>query len=85
MLILSRKKDESIIIGENIEIQVMEIEDGKVKIGIKAPKSVSIHRSEVYERIQSENREAKDSIKSFETFAQKIKENTKVFSKKDDK
>lgn len=55
MLILSRKKDESIIIDGNIEIKIVEIEDGKVKIGIDAPKNIDIMRKELYKRIQEEN------------------------------
>jgi carbon storage regulator len=55
MLILTRKKDESIIIDGNIEIKIVEIEDGKVKIGIEAPKDIDIKRKELYERIQEEN------------------------------
>ena len=58
MLILSRKKDESIIIGGNIEIKILEIEDGKVRIGIEAPKDVDIFREELYRTIQEENIEA---------------------------
>jgi len=58
MLVLTRKKNESIIIGDNVEIVVAGIEDGKVKLGIKAPKDIDIHRKEVYENIQYENREA---------------------------
>lgn len=55
MLILTRKKDESIIIDGNIEIRILEIEDGKVSIGIKAPKEVDIFRKEIYESIEVEN------------------------------
>ena len=58
MLILTRKKDEKIIIGEDIEITITDIEDGKVKLGIEAPKNIDIHRKEVYEEIQNENKEA---------------------------
>ncbi len=58
MLILTRKQDESIVIGEDIIIKVVGVEDGRVKLGISAPKDVSIHRHEVYEAIQQENREA---------------------------
>lgn len=61
MLILTRKTNESIIINDNIEIVVVGIEDGKVKLGIKAPKEVDIHRKEVYETIQQENRQAANS------------------------
>jgi len=56
MLILTRKKGESIIISGNIEIQIINIEDGKVKIGIEAPKEVSVFRSEVLENIKNENK-----------------------------
>lgn len=55
MLILSRKQDESIIIDGNIEIKILEIEDGKVKIGIEAPKEIEIFRQELYKSIKEEN------------------------------
>lgn len=58
MLVLTRKSNESIIINGNIEIKVIEIEDGKVKLGIDAPKEIEIHRKEVYEEIQEENKKA---------------------------
>lgn len=58
MLILSRKKEESIIIGKDIEIVVIGIEGDQVKIGINAPRSVEIYRKEVYLAIQKENRQA---------------------------
>ncbi len=59
MLILTRKKDESIIINDNIEVMVIESDDGKVKLGINAPKEVKIHRKEVYESIIAENKASK--------------------------
>ncbi len=69
MLILTRKKDESIIIDGNIEIIVSDIEDGKVRLGIKAPKDIDIYRKEIYVTIQNENKEAanlgKIDIKDF--------------------
>ena len=58
MLILSRKKDESIIIGGNIEIKILEIHESKVRIGIKAPQDIDIFREELYKSIQEENIEA---------------------------
>lgn len=58
MLALSRKKGESIIIGDDIEIKILEISGDKVRIGIEAPKEVSIHRQEIYLQIQEENKEA---------------------------
>ncbi len=58
MLVLSRKKDEKIIIGDSISIMVIEIRGDKVRLGIDAPREVSVHRREVYDAIQSEkNRE----------------------------
>jgi carbon storage regulator len=58
MLVLSRQKDETIIIGDNIEITVVDIRGDKVRLGVSAPKEVSVHRKEVYEAIRRENREA---------------------------
>lgn len=63
MLILSRKKEESIMIGDNIEIVVVDIDEGKVKLGIRAPKDIEIHRREIYEEIQKSNKEAANSKK----------------------
>ena len=61
MLALSRKKDEAIVINNNIEITVLEVKGDHVKLGISAPKSVSIYRKEVYLQIQESNREAADA------------------------
>lgn len=58
MLVLSRKLDESIIIGDDIVVTVVDVKGEQIKIGITAPKNVSIHRKEVYEAIQDENRAA---------------------------
>ncbi len=58
MLIITRKKGESLMIGDDIEIVINKIEDGSVKIGINAPKDVTILRKELYEQIETENREA---------------------------
>ncbi|MCA8988306.1 MAG: carbon storage regulator CsrA [Planctomycetaceae bacterium] len=52
MLVLSRKQDEKIIIGDNISLMVISIQGDKVRLGIEAPKDVSIHRQEVYEAIK---------------------------------
>ena len=61
MLILSRKIDESIILGDNVEIRILDIQDGRVKIGIEAPKEISIIRRELYEEVKDENIEALES------------------------
>ena len=56
MLIITRKKGESLMIGEDIEITVSRIEDGSVKIGINAPKSINILRKELLEEVKNENK-----------------------------
>lgn len=58
MLILSRKKDESIIIDGNIELTIIEVKDNQVRIGINAPKNIPVHRKEVYQEIQQQAKEA---------------------------
>ncbi|EMS72417.1 carbon storage regulator CsrA [Ruminiclostridium cellobioparum] len=58
MLVLSRKKDQGIVIGENIELTIIEIQGDQVRIGIKAPKNVSIYRTEIFLEIQDENKKA---------------------------
>jgi len=60
MLVLSRQKDESIIIGDDVEIIIVDVRGDKVRLGITAPKEVSVHRREVYDAIQRE-KNAKDS------------------------
>lgn len=58
MLVLSRKKGESIMIGDQIEVKILSTEGDQVKVGIVAPKTVMVHRSEVFEAIQAQNKEA---------------------------
>ena len=58
MLVLARKKGESIVIGDGIEITVLSSEGDTVKLGVTAPKHVEIHRKEVYEAIQKSNEAA---------------------------
>jgi carbon storage regulator len=61
MLVLSRKKDEKIIIGDNITLMVIEIRGDKVRLGIDAPKDVSVHREEVYNAIKRERNGASET------------------------
>lgn len=56
MLVLSRKKDESIVIRDDIVITVVEVRGDKVRLGIEAPKEVPVHRREVYEKIKESER-----------------------------
>jgi carbon storage regulator len=58
MLVLTRKENESIMIGNEIEVKVLDLKDNQVKIGIVAPRSVAVHRREVYLAIQAENAQA---------------------------
>ncbi|MBN8690276.1 MAG: carbon storage regulator CsrA [Armatimonadetes bacterium] len=55
MLVLTRKVNQSIIIGDDVEVVVLEVRGEQVRIGIKAPKSVAVHRQEVYQQIKDEN------------------------------
>ncbi len=57
MLVLSRQRDESIFIGDNIKITVVDIRGDKVRLGIEAPTEIPVHRQEVYEAIQRENQQ----------------------------
>ncbi|MCA9430546.1 MAG: carbon storage regulator CsrA, partial [Candidatus Omnitrophica bacterium] len=63
MLVLSRKKDEVIMVGDDIEITLVDIRGDQVKIGVSAPRSVSIHRKEIYDAIQQENKAAAQASK----------------------
>jgi carbon storage regulator len=58
MLVLSRQRDESIMIGDNVQITVVDIRGDKVRLGIVAPAEIPVHRKEVFDAIQRENRKA---------------------------
>lgn len=60
MLILTRRVGESIIMGDDIEINVLSIKAHQVRLGITAPKNLSVHREEIYKKIQEEKRAKKD-------------------------
>ena len=61
MLALSRKKDESLIIDNNIEVTILDIRGDQVKVGINAPKEIPIYRKEVYLQIQEANKQAMEA------------------------
>ncbi|WP_019153840.1 carbon storage regulator CsrA [Robertmurraya massiliosenegalensis] len=71
MLVLSRKIKESIIVGDQIEISILSIDGDQVKIGINAPKSIDVHRKEIYTSIQQENQSAVSTDKSLIKFIKK--------------
>lgn len=58
MLVLSRHRDESIMIGDDVVVTIVDIRGDKVRLGIDAPQDIPVHRQEVYEAIQRENRKA---------------------------
>lgn len=66
MLVLSRQRDESIMIGDDVEITIVDVRGDKVRLGINAPRSIAVHRKEIYEAIQREkaqNKEQQDGKK----------------------
>jgi len=73
MLALSRKSNESIMLGNDIEITVLEIRGDQVKIGVKAPKEVAIFRKEIYLQIQEENKKATEQSVDRETLEKLFK------------
>jgi carbon storage regulator len=72
MLVLSRKPEEGIMIGEEITVTVLSVHEGQVKLGIQAPGSVKIYRTEVYEEVQRNNLQATRTPKTAVTRAAKM-------------
>lgn len=60
MLVLSRQRDESIMIGDDIEITIVDVRGDKVRLGISCPRSIAVHRKEIYEAIQREKQQRKE-------------------------
>jgi len=83
MLVLSRKKGQSIIIGDNIEITVVEIQGDTVRIGVNAPREVAIHRQEVFDQIAAENQQAQQS-EGLQLKLRQLTELSKQADKKDE-
>jgi carbon storage regulator len=75
MLVLARKRDQSIMIGDEIEIIVVDVHGDQVKLGITAPRHIPVHRKEIYEEIQREN------IRAAEARAEKISGLEALFKK----
>lgn len=73
MLVLSRKKGETIIVGDNIEVCIIDIQGDNVRVGIKAPREVSVFRKEIFEEIKRENLKAADNIQSLTGALEKLK------------
>ncbi|MCB1323821.1 MAG: carbon storage regulator CsrA [Spirochaetales bacterium] len=75
MLVLARRINESIMIGDDIEVVVVDMKGDQIKLGIRAPRHVSVHRSEVYREIQEQNRRAAesspDALKNLDVLIQK--------------
>jgi carbon storage regulator len=81
MLVLSRKNNESIMIGGQIEVVVLGIENDTVKLGIRAPKEVDIYRKELYVAIQSSNREAAQASVSLNELTELLRSDRIVIDK----
>jgi carbon storage regulator len=75
MLFLTRKPNQSIVIGDDIELTVIEVRGDQVRIGIEAPKSISVHRKEIYEQIKAQNlRASKVDKEALDTIDKAINE-----------
>ncbi|WP_061212764.1 carbon storage regulator CsrA [Syntrophomonas wolfei] len=74
MLVLSRKKDQAIVIGEQITVSIIDIQGDNVRIGISAPLDIRIYRQEIYDEIQEENRKAAENLDKLKKQVQNLKD-----------
>ena len=81
MLVLSRQRDESIMIGDDVEIIIVDVRGDKVRLGITAPKDIPVHRREIYDAIKREKGLSPESKEQQENGTQKKSENEKEQSK----
>jgi len=81
MLVLARRLNESIMIGDDIEVVVIDIKGDQVKLGIKAPRKITVHRKEIYQEIKQENIAAMGS----EFDPKKLRDLSDIFKKDKDK
>lgn len=82
MLVLSRKIGETIIIDDKIEVTVLDVQGDMVKIGVNAPRNISIFRQEVYQEIQAENLRASQNVAKIHGSLEKIKELSQTSEKR---
>lgn len=73
MLVLSRKLNESVMIGDDVEVVVLDVKEGVVKLGIKAPREVAVHRQEIYAQIKAENLRSAELPKDLKAAADLLK------------
>ncbi|RNB92644.1 carbon storage regulator [Brevibacillus fluminis] len=85
MLVLSRKKNESIMIGDNIEIKVISVDGDTVRIGIVAPRDIQVHRKEIFIEILEENRLASQSKGNLTMLTQMLSKEAAEYDKKSKK
>jgi len=83
MLVLSRQKDESIMIGDDVKITIVDVRGDKVRLGISAPKEIPVHRMEIYEAIQREKEEKKDQEQPAEAAQEQPRKVAKKRAKKE--
>lgn len=82
MLILSRKLEEEVMIGDTIRIKVLAVADGQVKLGIIAPREVKLFRSEVYKQIQQQNAQATHATKETAHHVARLLNNERTVTKR---